>query len=114
MEKTVEEILKSNNIEIGRFKKDNPMLYHNLLKAMEQYGNLRYEEGKPKWISVKERLPENDKMVLIFDDKDNLDFGIYDQRWIAYFNIYRNIKSWEVTHWMPLPESPVKYESLKS
>ena len=60
-----------------------------------------------KWISVKERVPNNVEDVLITDG--------YDRYAVAYFS---KDKTWEVskdilicgivTHWMPLPEPPEK------
>lgn len=68
------------------------------------------DQHKPKWISVKERLPDSNDMVLICDK-----FGVG----LAWFerhrgkNLYWNsdtgiIKN--VTHWMPLPEPPKEPE----
>lgn len=56
-----------------------------------------------QWISVEDRLPEEDSVVLVFD-------GLYV--WIAYRN--HVLGTWNVegdsvravTHWMPLPEPP--------
>ena len=56
---------------------------------------------KPKWIPVTERLPENDKTVLVWNRRNSREyFDVYDHgRWI--------ILEWEdITHWMPLPEPP--------
>ena len=55
----------------------------------------------PKWIPVKERLPENDKTVLVWNRRNSREyFDVYDHgRWIIF--------EWEdITHWMPLPEPP--------
>lgn len=57
-----------------------------------------------EWVSVKERLPENNCRVLVhvtgkpFDiDADRL----ADGKWVRW--------GWCVTHWMPLPEPPKEY-----
>ena len=58
----------------------------------------------PKWISVKERLPENDDDVLIITEF-GISMGCYvihRDFWVYYTNPDSNI----VTHWMPLPEPP--------
>ena len=55
----------------------------------------------PRWIPVSDRLPENDKTVLVWNRRNSREyFDVYDHgRWI--------ILEWEdITHWMPLPEPP--------
>lgn len=66
----------------------------------------------PKWISVKDRLPEKEGGYLVrkvhaYSDKDGyskIDVCIYckmrDPEWIGCGNLCK------VTHWMPLPEPP--------
>jgi len=55
----------------------------------------------PEWISVKDRLPEFDTKVLIFD---NFVFtGCYtDTGWLNYYDHSHENPS----HWMPLPGLP--------
>lgn len=53
------------------------------------------------WISVKDKLPENEKLVLVSYKKRSMD--------VVWYN--HNQKMWmknfaTVTHWMPLPEPP--------
>lgn len=65
-----------------------------------------YADGKPKWISVKERLPENDGRYLCV-----LPIGksgaVYvkimngDRHGFSLAHIYND----DVTHWMPLPST---------
>ena len=60
-----------------------------------------------EWISVKDRLPENDTRVLVYLNIKKLDANTYtffdtdrmlDGKWIRW-NSY-------ITHWMPLPQPP--------
>jgi len=72
-----------------------------------------------QWISVKDRLPEDDLYVLVyFGKKPWLNFWTTDNRAIGCRNNAENrdISEWcvykdtpthdEVTHWMPLPQPP--------
>ena len=52
------------------------------------------------WISVEDRLPENDGTVLVASTCGNVFTGWWDEHW-------RVIETFsEVTHWMPLPKPP--------
>lgn len=85
-------------------------------KCFEQLDKLFEEITDPKWISVKDRLPENSDKdlndmplnfsaeVLVFGDKIP-SVGFYDfelKKWL--FSEDETI--YNVTHWMPLPETP--------
>lgn len=60
------------------------------------------EARAPKWISVKDRLPEDNGDVLICVRGRHLQVGFYiNERWINYALIKGH-----VTHWMPLPGIP--------
>lgn len=85
------------------------MFYVPLLSIAELYADaLAYiqqlEAQVPKWISVEERLPENDDDVLIITEFGTSMgyYDIYRDYWLDYVNSESNI----VTHWMPLPEGP--------
>lgn len=70
------------------------------------YSKAFYEAGYRKqsaWISVEERLPDEDVRVLVYIksersytkfDTDRLKHG----KWVRWYS--------DVTHWMPLPEAP--------
>ena len=55
------------------------------------------EQDAPRWISVKDRLPENDDEVAIASGS-YMTTGYYDGEWHGMLSY--------VTHWMPLPEPP--------
>lgn len=74
------------------------------------------EAAHPKWISVKDRLPEDNLNVLVYAIGDNENSVIamtgYTHKMYGY-----NIEGWrspwqyffyeyKITHWMPLPEPP--------
>ena len=62
-------------------------------------------ENQSPWISVSDRLPEVEIDILIFDGKD-LYIGYLRGNKFLSDNEY--LYSSNVTHWMPLPEPPVK------
>ena len=74
------------------------------------------EAAQPKWISVEDRLPEDNLNVLVYAIGDNENSVIamtgYTHKMYGY-----NIEGWrspwqyffyeyKITHWMPLPEAP--------
>ncbi len=59
----------------------------------------------PQWIPVTERLPENDDLVLVYFKWKTFPGGEVDVS--AYHpRAQRWENTWDVTHWMPLPEKP--------
>ncbi len=63
-----------------------------------------------EWISVKDRLPEEDSKILVFEGYGiflaSYEFNEYQKK--MFFYEYSTGKMfWDhVTHWMPLPELP--------
>ena len=58
---------------------------------------------RPKWISVKDRKPDNCEEVLINFGDDCYALGsLVGKRWYSFES--RLLK--KVTHWMPLPKPP--------
>lgn len=72
------------------------------------------------WISVKDRLPEEDGEYLVFmihktmvlgyanrlTDVDQFDFNENTSGWYDYDSEYGFYQRMDVTYWMPLPEPP--------
>ena len=71
----------------------------------------RLEAAQPKWISVKERLPEEDGEYLVLKVHNYRKDDGYMAQEVALFLRTRD-PEWvvgnlcEVTHWMPLPQPP--------
>lgn len=65
-----------------------------------------------EWISVEDRLPEEDLEILMFADVGEAIVGkLTDQGWISGNQFVSWDYIWnhdikEITHWMPLPEPP--------
>ena len=58
-----------------------------------------------QWISVKDRLPENDVEVMLYDTDCGIVLGWYDKE-IGDFAADFISPLDAVTHWQPLPEKP--------
>ncbi len=80
--------------------------------ATEQAYKNGYADGQPKWISVKERLPQENGYYLcvvctsaVNQRKEYRRMILFweDNVWIDMSNCFRTRKP---THWMPLPEAP--------
>lgn len=63
------------------------------------------EDGKPKWISVTERLPEVDTPVLTYRETGQ-NVELLWQRGCQKRWEYDEFTPYPVTHWMPLTEPP--------
>lgn len=74
-----------------------------------------------EWISVKDKLPESDDTVLVYNYQDGISLGYFDLEKVdGYFddegNVIYTADGWcicypwtpkrGVTHWMALPDAP--------
>lgn len=81
-----------------------------LIRALE-YDRNQFAEGytagvefaQPKWISVKDKLPETDQCVMFVDDGE-VAFRIV--RGWALPELIEQHEIHRITHWMPLPTAP--------
>ena len=85
-----------------------------LIKALkyerEQYKN-GYSEGlnADKWISVKERLPEENQKCLVYRDINadlKITTGIWHSDWKEFYGLRHGTRLEDTIAWMPLPEPP--------
>ena len=91
-----------------------------LIRAL-QYDRGQYEKGyadglrhgETKWISVEERLPDNERQVLVYGMRGRICVCRYESRYDKHFRnlrvgFYRNEdkKLMNVRYWMSLPEPP--------
>lgn len=77
--------------------------------AIEQCVTIDPESLCPKWISVEDRLPENDQWALCFmKDKSFGTFRVFQWNYIDWQ--WNDGNEWfdekDVIHWMPLPKPP--------
>lgn len=84
-----------------RVSRFDDMVIHALPAVFDLVIEQETVDAEPKWISVKERPPENFETVIIWrNDCRNACIGwLIDDRW----SVPKGVK---VTHWMPLPKPP--------
>lgn len=102
---TAEEVLSKHGIIEGYSIHSNPSkIRESLYAAMEEYAKLAVSK---QWISVEERLPEKDGRVMVcyYTNETAERFFNFVEKNFYYDHV--KITS-IVTHWMPLPEPPIK------
>ena len=99
--------IREKLIEILR----EPIFPHEMVDPIEAVADYLLDSGVTvqEWISVKDRLPEADKYVLVITDSGSVK--------TARCNFYKNgtevcwatndgLGERAITHWMPLPQPP--------
>ena len=98
--KTAEEILSKHN----PFQNNNgntEYFTQNIIDAMEEYAN------QSKWISVDERLPEDEEECIITNGIVVEVAQMYGGEFCVIYDLKAAIIN-DVTHWQPLPNPPTK------
>lgn len=86
-------------------------------QAADMLEKLAAEKGtqKPEWISVKDRLPERDRKVLVIDGHNGIRILAFWRKngneWEWITETYGISRKNDVKMWMPLPEPPKEEES---
>jgi hypothetical protein len=76
-----------------------------ILQAMESFA----EQFKPKWISIKDELPNHCWDVLVCFNGGDPEIGrLYNRRTAVSYTFVTpdECSGIDATHWMPLPEKP--------
>ena len=59
-----------------------------------------------EWISVKERMPEENQRALAWDGHKIFDCAHCGDVWFETVDDWAINTNYPITHWMPLPEPP--------
>ena len=104
-EKQIEEMALDLN-HIIHFKDNGLVARYATAEAMYELGYRKQN----KWISVEDRLPDEDIPVLVYKDKYN---DAYANMETAYWcdGRWMGVASEYVTHWMILPSPPIGKEN---
>ena len=74
------------------------------------------ESLRPEWVSVKDRLPEENKDVLVFTELGKMAVAFYEGGIYWYLYIGDNgeggyeLNGEKITHWVQLPKPPEGFE----
>ena len=72
-----------------------------------------WADSHPAWVSVEERLPKitidgwRSEDVFFATDDSKSHFGFYSNKGVWFSSVY-GFNGHQATHWMPLPQPPVK------
>ncbi|MBS1903483.1 MAG: DUF551 domain-containing protein [Bacteroidetes bacterium] len=71
---------------------------------------LKEAQGEPKWISVEERLPKEERWCIVLRGKNGVSSAVYIddsiRNCVFYSGRTKLLGYLDVTHWMPLPPAP--------
>ena len=95
--------------ELTPFMRDLMVVISDALKGVPNYviDHMELKANVDNWISVKDRLPDNVKDVIVCDEFELVYPAYYytfDECWMYSFTVERC--GHRITHWMPLPQKP--------
>ena len=82
------------------------IIEHDLKMAFDDGYQAGLEAAQPKWISVEEMLPEENKPVLVFDEYNGVGISFHSRYTNTFIGLSKDVLFGSVTHWMPLPSAP--------
>lgn len=108
MKQTVEEVAREAAEDCYECHYDDSLEMRLVKEAFRQ--GAEWQSKQSPWISVKERLPENNKEVLLYDKNSIWHYVIGWLRRDKGYNegMWRLSNGWvedkDITHWMPIDE----------
>lgn len=87
---------------------DNSCKIHQVIRIIDMQSHLSIDAELDKgWISVKNRLPENDGLYIVCKTINGHQI-IFEAHWKGnkWLSVVKNNQLDYVTHWQPLPEPP--------
>lgn len=113
---------KRDTVDYDRIRKMAMALIESAERTIEKsYDGIWGQENQKnkqevvmEWIDAEDRLPEDDQMVL--GTNINMKMNPVLCNYVASGNIFESYESFrcipcDVTHWMPVPDQPVKYDA---
>lgn len=98
------------------FEEQEPLLGPCAEKVLSAAADMLEQDAKKaSWISVKDRMPEDDATYLVYGRNGyGIVFAVYygDGEWLTCDDL-TNITRF-VTHWMPMPEPPKENGEMKN
>lgn len=85
-------------------------LYNALSEIVKLRARIAELEAEPRWISVRERLPEINTRVLAITPEGYMEVDYKYSGTSVYCGLAEFYSLDNVTHWMPLPEPPKERE----
>ena len=64
--------------------------------------------GNNGWISTKEKLPDNNKYVLVFTKHKEILTGAFHDDWVDISGYFTGSSIDDILYWQPLPEPPIE------
>lgn len=105
----LEKVIKGIDICLPRCHCGEDCPYYNAgcMEQLKEDALALLKAQEPKWISVKDRLPEHGKRYLIYATSEGgKNHRITTAAYGGHFALSGRCAYWKVTHWMPLPEPP--------
>lgn len=81
--------------------------FHTTLTRIEELPAVDAVQVAQQWISVKDRMPDNDAICLVCGKKGGMRVArVFVGKTYSWWTIVGTGKYFNATHWMPLPEPP--------
>lgn len=92
--------IQSNNLAVDFLLKQDPQMDQDFAVSEKSWIARATPKAVPEWISVDDRIPEDNILVLAMSQTVSNIFNVYNVMALDEF------KESHITHWMPLPDAP--------